>query len=197
MPRSILSFDLLETLMIKTGIFPLQSPSAKVVGETATSLLCGGIGEMGNHHSRPRHPTQIDFVRPCHEVWSEIAADTMSLSTVGNVPYLGAFASGQLSFLCQTLIFLGITSFNTSSILFHPRISWGAAKLAQQGNNCVHRNVGDQWKPWWENGVIFALAHLFGVVWEQKEIFIPSWVWLCVNALYRRFESHQPELMSL
>lgn len=48
MPRSILSFDLLETLMIKTGIFPLQSPSTNVVGETAASLLRGGFGEMGN-----------------------------------------------------------------------------------------------------------------------------------------------------
>lgn len=188
MPRSILSFELLESLMIKTGIFPLQSFSTNVDGETAASFLHGGIGEMGNGHSRPRRPALRR---------SEIAADTLSLSTVGNVPYLGAFASG-LSFLCQTLIFLGITSFNTSSILFHPRFSWGAAKLAQQGNNCVHRNVGDQWKPWWENGVIFSLAHLFwGCLRAEREIFIPSWVWLCLNTLYRRFESHQPELMSL
>lgn len=122
MPHFILSFDQPETLMKKTGIFPLQSPSTNVVGETAASLLRGGIGEMGNRRC-PRRPTQIDFVRPCHEGRSEIAADTMSLSTVGNVPYLGAFASGQMSFLCQTLIFLGITSFNTSSILFRPRFS--------------------------------------------------------------------------
>lgn len=143
-------------------------PQRTLVRETAARLLLRMEG-LGKRGTVTLVLAVLDLIRPCHEGRSEIAADTVSLSTVGNVPYLATLASGQMSFLCQTLIFLGITSFNTSSILFRPRFSWGAAKLAQRGNNCVHQNVGDQWKPWWENGVIFALAHSFGVVWEQGE----------------------------